>query len=65
MKNNNLYKNHWHTKVSDLTPAQRKNLNAWRRALWVGKPEPLDEQDMETAVGIVMDQEKHKAYTEA
>ena len=25
MKNNNLYKNHWHTKVSDLTPAHGFN----------------------------------------
>jgi hypothetical protein len=64
MQNHNLYKNNWHTKVSDLTPAQRKSLAAWRRELWDTKPAPLDEQDMSTPVGLVMSHEKHKAYSE-
>lgn len=62
---NYLTEINWFTKVADLTPAERAKLDAWRVELWAPfTPEPLDTQHMDTANGLVQEQEVAKAYAE-
>lgn len=62
-----LHRRAWHVPVGALTPAQRRSLRRWLRALWghLAHLERVTADDMSTPVGMFIEQHYTKAYSEA